>query len=55
MTFAVLGRIICLRQDKDAVGAELVIHVMRLGAFAYQPIEQIVTSQVKLGWCRRWW
>jgi hypothetical protein len=32
------------------VGAELVIHVRQLGAFAYQPIEQIATSQVKLVW-----
>jgi hypothetical protein len=26
-----------------------------LGVFMYQPVEQIATSQVKLGWCRRWW
>jgi hypothetical protein len=39
----------------NRVGGELVIHVMRLSAFAYQPIEQIATSQVQLGWCRREW
>jgi hypothetical protein len=26
-----------------------------LGVFVYQPVEQIATSEVKLGWRRRWW
>jgi hypothetical protein len=38
-----------------AVGAELVIHVMHLGVFMYQPAQQIATSQVTLGWRRRRW
>ena len=26
-----------------------------LGVFVYQPVEQVATSQVKLGWQCRWW
>jgi hypothetical protein len=26
-----------------------------LGVFVYQPTEQVATSEVKLGWRRRWW
>jgi hypothetical protein len=26
-----------------------------LGVFVYQPVEQIATSQVNLGWRCRWW
>jgi hypothetical protein len=42
------------------VGAELAIHVMRLGwirvsASVYQPAEPIAMSEAKVGWRLRWW
>jgi hypothetical protein len=52
----------------DALFASEVIRILRtlwvpnwsstsrdLGVFVYQPVEQIATSDVKLGWRRRWW
>jgi hypothetical protein len=26
-----------------------------VGVFVYQPVEQVATSDVRLGWRRRWW
>lgn len=39
----------------NPVGAELVITSCDLGVFVCQPVEQVATSDVRLGWRRRGW
>jgi hypothetical protein len=57
-----VGSVVVVERFEFAQGMQQVVWVPNwsstscgLGVFVYQPVEQITTSQMKLGWRRRWW